>query len=168
MSKIVYIILYLILTASIATAQCTFIGDQYVCLPPNLIEATNINWDSLQDVIQAEGINWASLNDDVQNAGINWTSLDEDIQTGGINWMSLDEDIQAEGVNWNDVVNEQIKTTGINWTANVYLKGDFRADNYFSGDNTQGGSVTITVKGSDSNNCDLTFKDGLLVSDTCP
>ena len=40
--------------------------------------------------------------------------------------------------------------------------------NYKAGKVYQGLTTDIVVKGSDGNNCTLTFKDGLLTSETCP
>jgi len=48
------------------------------------------------------------------------------------------------------------------------VDGTVRAVDYYSGDGSQGLTNTVTVKGSDGNNCVLTFKDGLLTAETCP
>lgn len=58
---------------------------------------------------------------------------------------------------------------------NIYHDGtDFvisdtiKPTGYLSSDGTAGATTTVTVKGSDGNNCDLTYKNGLLTASTCP
>ncbi|MCK5122647.1 MAG: hypothetical protein KAQ87_00645 [Candidatus Pacebacteria bacterium] len=48
------------------------------------------------------------------------------------------------------------------------VNGTIKGVNYQSGDGSQGLTNNITVKGSDGNDCVLTFKDGLLTAETCP
>ncbi len=60
---------------------------------------------------------------------------------------------------------------GIGTTSPAYdldINGSLRAQNYYSADGTAGISVTVTVKGSDGNDCNLTYKNGLLTASTCP
>jgi hypothetical protein len=45
---------------------------------------------------------------------------------------------------------------------------EIQAADYFAGDGSQGLTVDVVVKGSDGNNCTLTYKDGLLTAETCP
>lgn len=64
------------------------------------------------------------------------------------------------------VGNVGIGTTGPNYKLEV--NGTFQADDIYSGDGSQGLTQDIVVKGSDGNDCTLTFKDGLLTAETCP
>ena len=42
-------------------AQCVFVGNDYVCLPDDIIQTGAINWTSVySNEIQGSGINWAS------------------------------------------------------------------------------------------------------------
>ena len=60
---------------------------------------------------------------------------------------------------------------GIGTTSPAYkldVNGVVRADDYYSGDYSQGQTTGVVVKGSDGIDCTLTFKDGLLTAETCP
>ena len=48
------------------------------------------------------------------------------------------------------------------------VAGSLQAADFYSGDGSQGLTQDVTVKGSDGNNCVLSFKDGLLTGETCP
>jgi len=48
------------------------------------------------------------------------------------------------------------------------VNGAIKGSDYYSGDGSQGLTCTVTVKGSDGNDCALTFKNGLLTNETCP
>lgn len=48
------------------------------------------------------------------------------------------------------------------------VNGAIKGVDYYSGDGSQGLTRGVVVKGSDGNNCTLTFKDGLLTAETCP
>lgn len=104
-------------------SQCFFIGDSYICVPA--IDATSINWTSLNHNIQGNSINWTALTSEIQAANINWNSLSRNIQTSGVNWTSVKNlEIQQYGVNWSSIPNysegKTLKarsgaTYGINW-----------------------------------------------------
>lgn len=51
---------------------------------------------------------------------------------------------------------------------NVKTVGSIKANDYFAGNGSQGISRKVSVKGSNSQNCSLTFTDGLLTATTCP
>lgn len=106
------------------TAFCFFFGDQYACLPTDIIPASAINWDNLSKDISASGINWLSLNKDVRNYAVNWSTLSQDVKASGINWLSLNQDIKTGNINWNSIVNQEMNFTGINW---------MEVDNYSNG-----------------------------------
>ena len=133
--------------SSTCFAQGIYIGDQYITLPA----VTNV---SCTDCISASEVDWATLNRDLQSKGVNWSDVDaRELQRAAVNWSSLNQDV---------------RTTGINWTASVNVDGNWQANNFVSDDGSTGASGTITVKGSDGANCDLVFKNGLFISETCP
>gem|GEM_PF-2520184 len=51
---------------------------------------------------------------------------------------------------------------------NVKTVGSIKANDYFAGNGSQGLSRKVSVKGSNNQNCSLTFTDGLLTATTCP
>ena len=51
---------------------------------------------------------------------------------------------------------------------NVQTTGSLRANDYIAGNGSLGINKTISVKGSNNQNCSLTFSDGLLTATTCP
>jgi hypothetical protein len=51
---------------------------------------------------------------------------------------------------------------------NVQTTGSVRANDYIAGNGSLGVNKTVTVKGSNNQNCSLTFSDGLLTATTCP
>lgn len=79
-----------------------------------------------------------------------------------------DNKLLVMDANGNVGINKASPTRELDVDGNVLISGELLANDYFSGDGSQGLTVSITVKGSDSNDCILTFKDGLLTAETCP
>jgi len=48
------------------------------------------------------------------------------------------------------------------------LAESLQANNYHSEDGSEGLSIDVAIKGSDGNDCTMTFKNGLLTATTCP
>lgn len=79
------------------------------------------------------------------------------------------------GTDWNSNTTHMLYITpahfiGIKKFPSVALdvNGTIKGTDYRSGDGSRGLTRNVTVKGSDGNNCILTFKDGLLTAETCP
>jgi hypothetical protein len=51
---------------------------------------------------------------------------------------------------------------------NVRTVGSIKANDYIAGNGSQGITRKVSVKGSNNQNCSLTFIDGLLTATTCP
>jgi len=56
----------------------------------------------------------------------------------------------------------------LNPSEKLEVDGDVKAQGFMSADGTIGATSGITVKGSDGNDCVISFKNGLFVSTTCP
>jgi len=119
------------------------------------INITNVATTTTASIIKS-GIsisstgNWAGTN--ASNIGLYISSI-----TGGTN--NYDAIFNGGG------------NVGIGTTTPIYkldVNGAVRANDYYSGDYSQGLTTDIVVKGSDGNDCTLTYKDGLLTAETCP
>ena len=78
-----------------------------------------------------------------------------------VEYYGIDNGANTNYLEWDSI------TDTVSTTENVEIAGFASATAYWSGAN-QGQTYTVVVKGSDGNNCNLVFTDGLLTSDTCP
>lgn len=102
--KTLILMFLLFIPSAYALQTCGFISGTYYCL--SAIDATAINWTSLNAVIQSNAINWQDPNGVVIGRAVNWSNINgiAKINNGGVNWLdfkALDASFGSHsGINW--------------------------------------------------------------------
>ena len=133
-------VIYSITLVLEAEAQCIYIGEQYVCLP------------AVTSVSCTDCLGTTQIADSyVLNTG---DTLSGQMRVTGT--MLLATTTGKVGIG-----------TGLPGYL-MEVNGSLQADAYYSVTGSLAITGTVGVKGTDGNNCIVTFKSGLYITDTCP